>query len=92
VAVGEELLRRYVFIHLEHAADKLQLMLAMLHKLYSLVGASGSSWSDFSRKLCCVVMHWYMVVYALVLSLSAATYWQVPACTQQLHFCGRCAW
>uniref|UniRef100_A0A383WM53 DNA-directed RNA polymerase subunit beta n=1 Tax=Tetradesmus obliquus TaxID=3088 RepID=A0A383WM53_TETOB len=36
-AVGEELLRRYVFIHLEHAADKLQLMLAMVHKLYALV-------------------------------------------------------
>jgi hypothetical protein len=40
VAVGEELLRRFVFIHLEHAADKLQLMLAMLHKLYSLVRAA----------------------------------------------------
>jgi hypothetical protein len=37
MAVGEELLRRYVFIHLEHAADKLQLMLAMVHKLYALV-------------------------------------------------------
>ncbi len=38
--VGEELLRKYVFIHLSEAADKLQLMLAMLHKLYALV-----SWS-----------------------------------------------
>jgi hypothetical protein len=35
--VGEELLRKYVFIHLSESADKLQLMLAMLHKLYALV-------------------------------------------------------
>lgn len=35
--VGEELLRKYVFIHLSEPADKLQLMLAMLHKLYALV-------------------------------------------------------
>lgn len=35
--VGEELLRKYVFIHLSEPADRLQLMLAMLHKLYALV-------------------------------------------------------
>ncbi len=35
--MGELLLRRYVFIHLDKAADKLELMLAMLHKLYALV-------------------------------------------------------
>jgi hypothetical protein len=44
VAVGEELLRRYVFIHLEHAADKLQLMLAMVHKLYALVRTAALLW------------------------------------------------
>lgn len=38
--VGEELLRQYVFIHLSEPADKLQLMLAMLHKLYALVSSS----------------------------------------------------
>jgi hypothetical protein len=62
VAVGEELLRRYVFIHLEHAADKLQLMLAMLHKLYSLVSASSNCTEHLARclalKLCCVMTHW----------------------------------
>lgn len=42
--VGEELLRKYVFIHLSEPADKLQLMLAMLHKLYALV-----------RPACCIV-------------------------------------
>lgn len=35
--VGEELLRKYVFTHLQEPADKLQLMLAMLHKLYAMV-------------------------------------------------------
>lgn len=39
--VGEELLRKYVFIHLSEPADKLQLMLAMLHKLYALVSEAG---------------------------------------------------
>jgi DNA-directed RNA polymerase I subunit RPA2 len=42
--VGEELLRKYVFIHLSEPADKLQLMLAMLHKLYALVSEA-----------CCIV-------------------------------------
>jgi hypothetical protein len=37
--VGQELLAKYVFIHLSEPADKLQLMLAMLHKLYALVRA-----------------------------------------------------
>ncbi|KAK9863838.1 hypothetical protein WJX84_009250, partial [Apatococcus fuscideae] len=35
--VGEELLRLYLFIHLTHPADKLNLLLFMLHKLYALV-------------------------------------------------------
>ena len=35
--VGEELLRLYLFIHLKHPADKLNLLLFMLHKLYALV-------------------------------------------------------
>jgi hypothetical protein len=35
--VGQELLDKYVFIHLSEPADKLQLMLTMLHKLYALV-------------------------------------------------------
>lgn len=39
--VGEELLRKYVLIHLTEPADKLQLMLAMLHKLYALVRPGG---------------------------------------------------
>lgn len=47
--VGEELLRRYVFIHLDKPADKLELMLAMLHKLYALVGGGlvlgGVNWA-----------------------------------------------
>jgi hypothetical protein len=41
--VGEELLRKYVFIHLAEPGDKLQLMLAMLHKLYALVSKAGGS-------------------------------------------------
>ena len=35
--IGESLLRQYVFVHLDHAADKFQLLLHMLHKLYALV-------------------------------------------------------
>lgn len=35
--VGQKLLREYVFIHLEKPGDKLQLLLAMLNKLYALV-------------------------------------------------------
>jgi hypothetical protein len=35
-AVGEDLLRRYVFVHLGHPADKLALLLLMLHKLYAM--------------------------------------------------------
>ncbi len=34
------LLRDYVFIHLERPADKLSLLLAMLHKLYALVAGA----------------------------------------------------
>jgi hypothetical protein len=55
--VGEELLRQYVFIHLSEPADKMQLMLAMLHKLYALVSEqqrqSGEALCCLS---CCVVM------------------------------------
>ena len=39
--MGLTLLHRYVFIHLDQAADKLELLLAMLHKLYALVGGGG---------------------------------------------------
>ena len=42
--VGEELLRQYLFIHLTHPADKLNLLLTMLHKLYAL--ASGQCCED----------------------------------------------
>ncbi|EFJ43848.1 hypothetical protein VOLCADRAFT_95925 [Volvox carteri f. nagariensis] len=44
--VGQVLLREYVFIHLdpERPADKLALLLAMLHKLYALV--SGAAVED----------------------------------------------
>lgn len=40
--VGQELLRQYVFIHLAESADKMQLMLAMLHKLYAMVRRGGA--------------------------------------------------
>ncbi|GLC33155.1 hypothetical protein PLESTB_000364600 [Pleodorina starrii] len=42
--VGEALLRDYVFIHLDPArpADKLALLLAMLHKLYALVAGAAA--------------------------------------------------
>ncbi len=36
--VGLHLLREYVFTHLEALPDKMNLLLAMLHKLYALVG------------------------------------------------------
>lgn len=49
--VGQELLRRYVFIHLEAPGDKLQLMLTMLHKLYALVRRPGSQ----GRVLCALL-------------------------------------
>lgn len=35
--VGQQLLRECIFIHLERPADKLNLLLAMLQKLYALV-------------------------------------------------------
>lgn len=35
--VGEHLLRELLFIHLEHPADKLQLAVQMMVKLYALV-------------------------------------------------------
>lgn len=35
--IGEAVLRSYVFIHLEQPADKLQLLLAMMHKLYAMI-------------------------------------------------------
>lgn len=31
------MLRKFVFIHLEQPADKLQLLLAMMHKLYAMI-------------------------------------------------------
>ncbi|KAL0055264.1 hypothetical protein WJX82_009622 [Trebouxia sp. C0006] len=36
-AIGEIVLRNFVFVHLEQPADKLQLLLAMMHKLYAMV-------------------------------------------------------
>ncbi len=36
--VGEHLLRTLLFIHLDKPADKLQLAMQMLIKLYALVG------------------------------------------------------
>jgi hypothetical protein len=36
-----DLLRRFVFIHLEAPGDKLALLVAMLHKLYALVRSGG---------------------------------------------------
>ena len=41
---GMQLLREHVFIHLEHPADKLNLLLAMLNKLFAL--ASGECCED----------------------------------------------
>ncbi|GAX83529.1 hypothetical protein CEUSTIGMA_g10954.t1 [Chlamydomonas eustigma] len=38
--VGQHLLRQFVFIHLDHAADKMQLLLHMLHKLYALANSA----------------------------------------------------
>ena len=38
--VGKELLRQFVFIHLDHPVEKLQLLLLMLHKLYALVNSA----------------------------------------------------
>ncbi|KAG1670388.1 hypothetical protein FOA52_000148 [Chlamydomonas sp. UWO 241] len=38
--VGQELLRQYIFTHLDHAADKMQLLLHMLHKLFALVNSA----------------------------------------------------
>ena len=35
--IGEIVLRNFVFVHLEQPADKLQLLLAMMHKLYAMV-------------------------------------------------------
>lgn len=35
--IGEAVLRKFVFIHLEQPADKLQLLLAMMHKLYAVI-------------------------------------------------------
>lgn len=37
---GEHLLRHYVFIHLSKPADKLNLLVQMLHKLYALVNSN----------------------------------------------------
>jgi hypothetical protein len=41
VQVGEYLLRTLLFIHLDHPADKLQLAIQMLLKLYALVSTAG---------------------------------------------------
>ncbi len=35
--IGETVLRNFVFVHLEQPADKLQLLLAMMHKLYAMI-------------------------------------------------------
>lgn len=35
-------MREHLFVHLEHPLDKLNLLLAMLHKLYALVGGQCS--------------------------------------------------
>lgn len=35
--IGEIVLRNFVFVHLEQPADKLQLLLAMMHKLYAMI-------------------------------------------------------
>lgn len=35
--IGEVVLRNFVFVHLERPADKLQLLLAMMHKLYAMI-------------------------------------------------------
>eukprot|EP00201_Polytomella_parva_P019467 CAMPEP_0175041304 /NCGR_PEP_ID=MMETSP0052_2-20121109/1831_1 /TAXON_ID=51329 ORGANISM="Polytomella parva, Strain SAG 63-3" /NCGR_SAMPLE_ID=MMETSP0052_2 /ASSEMBLY_ACC=CAM_ASM_000194 /LENGTH=1341 /DNA_ID=CAMNT_0016303785 /DNA_START=27 /DNA_END=4052 /DNA_ORIENTATION=+ len=40
--VGEALLKEYVFVHLSRPADKLALLLSMLHKLYALVNGACS--------------------------------------------------
>lgn len=37
VQIGEIVLRNFVFVHLEQPADKLQLLLAMMHKLYAMI-------------------------------------------------------
>lgn len=53
--VGQRLLRQYVFRHLERPADKMLLLLQMLHKLYALVRGlarpGGFSWGG--RGCCC---------------------------------------
>ena len=35
-------MREHLFVHLEHPLDKLNLLLAMIHKLYALVGGQCS--------------------------------------------------
>ena len=35
--IGEIVMRKFVFIHLERPADKLNLLVAMMQKLYALV-------------------------------------------------------
>ena len=37
VQIGETVLRNFMFVHLEQPADKLQLLLAMMHKLYAMI-------------------------------------------------------
>ena len=37
MAVGEQLLRELIFVHLERGADKFALLILMLRKLYALV-------------------------------------------------------
>lgn len=43
-AVGELVMRKFIFIHLERPADKLNLLVAMMHKLYAMV--SGQCMDD----------------------------------------------
>lgn len=47
------LLRELLFIHLDHAADKLQLAVQMLLKLFSLVGCQGLQGDGWVPRSCC---------------------------------------
>ena len=40
--VGQQLMREYIFLHLDQPLDKLNLLLAMLQKLYALAGGQCS--------------------------------------------------
>lgn len=78
-----ELLRKYVFIHLSEPGDKLQLMLAMLHKLYALVRPGGAT--------ICTKYGWLFIETQWSSCMLAA---MLQGCVPWLLFVGRhvCTW